>query len=334
MVRKLTLLVAIAVVATGCYTAFDFEGDAKADLYYVESTNGDWYRLESNGTGTFLHAGEGFAAPGDYDGNGHWEIASEANGHWVTTGDAGTILWPRPTPSAGQVHVDAIEADYDGDHKTDPAYYDDTTATWFIEGQSSTVFGTTATSPGSSLGYGNDQDFPVPADYDGDGKAVLATWNPRTFLWTIRSSKTGTTSSATFGAGLAFPVPADYDGDHQADRAYMNWDSFNHVVQFTIEGSPSVTFSTGALDSPYPAVADFDGDGKADPAYANLPLQAGAGHPTPWQIRRSSDGVTVDLTIPASSQYVTPSMVDTDLIINTARITLAVRCHYQPATWC
>jgi hypothetical protein len=333
MSRRFALFVAVVVVATSCYTAFDFEGDAKADLYYTESTNGDWYRLEPGGTGTFLHAGAGFAASGDYDGNGRWEIASEGGGTWTTTGGAGTIVETRPLTNSS-VHWDTIElvqGDYDGDHTTDPAYYRDSDAMWFIDGGAPVQFGTPATTPTSFSGFGADADLPVPADYDGDGKTDLATWNPRTTIWKWRSSKDGTISSEAFGTGFGFPAPADYDGDHKADRAFTQVDIQAHTVTFVIEGSPSVTFA-GAAGSPYPAVADFDGDGKADPAYADLPLNAGAGHVTPWHIHNSSDGTTTNLTIPATSQYVVPSMVDNDLIVNTARITLAVKCHYVPSS--
>ena len=328
MSRKIVLFIAVALVATGCYGSFDFEGDAKADLYYVESTNGDFYRLEPGGTGTFLHAGAGFAAPGDFDGNGHWEIASEAGGTWTTTGTKGTLVVTRPVKSqtAWWDAVELVQGDYDGDHATEPAYYRDSDATWFIDGQPAVHFGTPATNPNSNGGFGADADVPVPADYDGDGKTDLATWNPRTTVWQWKSSKDGTISSEAFGAGMGFPVPADYDGDHKADRAFMQLDA-----TFQIEGSPSVTLPASS-GSPYPAVADFDGDGKADPAYADLPLNAGAGHVTPWHIHNSADGTTTNLTIPASSQYVVPTMVDNDLVINTARITLAVRCHYQPGT--
>ena len=327
MVGMVAMLVVIAVA---CRKDFDFDGDGKADKYYVDTNVGDWYRLNPvPAAPTFIAAGHGPWAPGDYDGDGTWEPAAVGGSTWWSM-TAGDQTWARPA-GATQSDLDMVQADYDGDGKTDPAWYQESIATWFIKGHDPIQFGATATNTGSG-GSRNDQDYPVPADYDGDGKADLSTYNPRTAAWRIRSSKTGDESTSVIGTAGAWPAPADYDGDGKADRAVQSWSGV-----WTIEGQPSFTFGPGSTttDLWYPTVADYDGDGKADASYVNFANSSTGSLPSFWHFRSSKDLSTTDELIPASGTngaHVVPAQMDFDIIVQTARFTLAVRCAYQPAT--
>lgn len=64
-------------------------------------------------------------------------------------------------------------------------------------------------------------EFPIPGDYDGDGKTDFAGGiieNNR-IVWRIRKSSDGMSYEVLFGLPNDRPVPADYDGDGKTDIA-------------------------------------------------------------------------------------------------------------------
>ena len=128
-------------------------------------------------------------------------------------------------------------------------------------------------------------DVPVPADYDGDGKAdpaVFRRTSPSTAQWFIDLSSSGMTT-VTFGAGsLDQPVPADYDGDKKADIAVYRPSTGQWFIDGSRSGLTTIPFGARFIDQPFPA--DYDGDGKADPAL----FRPSTGQ---WFIDGSSSGV-------------------------------------------
>jgi hypothetical protein len=156
------------------------------------------------------------------------------------------------------------QGDFDGDGKTDLAFYRPSIGAWGIFPSGG--------GPARAVLFGMPNvDIPVPADYDGDGVADLAVYRPTTGQWFVIRSSTGTVQITSFGMpNVDIPVPADYDGDGKADLAVYR----PTTGQFLILQSHDGTMRTVGVGLPHlsiPVPADYDGDGKADPAAYTAP---------------------------------------------------------------
>jgi subtilisin-like proprotein convertase family protein len=240
---------------------FDFDGDQKADISVFRS--GTWY-LQRSAAG-FAAVQFGLStdriAPADYDGDHKTDIAVFRDGNWYILQSSNNAFRAQQWGAAN--NDTPVPADYDGDGKADVAVWRagaeaSSPAYFFILRSASNTelvqqFGTTGT------------DRPLPADYDGDGKADLAVYREAGGVWYILQSSDNQLRAAQFGLGnfQDKPFPRDFDGDGKTDLAVFRTASGTWYLQQSTAGFTGVQFG---IASDIPAAADYDGDGKADVA--------------------------------------------------------------------
>ena len=175
------------------------------------------------------------------------------------------------------------QADYDGDGKADPTFYDETTGTWRVKLSSANYYQINTTLGGLGGPGANS----VGADYDGDGMADPAVYFEQTpSTGSAGSPQAGSgqagawavlLSSANYavvvvlaqslgGAGYS-GMPADYDGDGLADPCVYQRQNGDWKVLLSSAGYNPLELPGLLGGSGYGAVAaDYDGDRLADPA--------------------------------------------------------------------
>lgn len=126
------------------------------------------------------------------------------------------------------VPFEPVFADYDGDKKTDFAFYQPDSGQWL-------VFLTTQPNTTKKTFIGSLGDLPIPTDLSGTGMQHLAIWRPNGSSWYINDlDKDGNEKQKVVleGSYQDSAFSGDYDGDGKSDLAvWRPDDGYWHIVK-------------------------------------------------------------------------------------------------------
>jgi hypothetical protein len=185
----------------------------------------------------------------------------------------------------GQIKQVSTVWDNDGDGRTDPAVFrQSTNRMWSLNSLN-------GASDSTSVGTGAGDIFMNnTGDFDGDGRADPLLLKTQSFqnavTWLILQT-TGPTRNVWWGSfaapNLDVAVPADYNGDGKEDIAMFRRSSGAwYIIESGTEAQRTLAWGS---PNDIPAIGDYDGDGTAD-----LTVVRAANGQLIWYTLRTSDG--------------------------------------------
>lgn len=268
-------------------SAYDFNGDQNADLFFTNSVNNgaavwtlDGTHVTANPPIGTIPANYRYADQGDFGGNGKTDLLFIND----TTHDI--QLWQMDgTSIAASASVGTVDAaggwdfagagDFSGDGKSDLLFINSANngiAVWEMDG--------TMVTAASQVGTMDDgHHFAGLADFDGDGKTDVLTVNDATHDVNVRlMDGAQPTADATVGTinaagGWHLTQSGDFNGDGKADLLFLN-DTTHGVAVWEMDGTtvmsnPQVGIMNAAGGWHFEDVGDFNGDGKTDLLFLN-----------------------------------------------------------------
>src|SRR5688500_12984183 len=262
----------------------DLYGDGKTDYVVVRKTGGGsdgqvtWYWTRSGSANAPTQAAWGIATDffvsEDFDGDGKDDIvvyrptaAPNSFFHILHTSN-----FTFRSENLGATGDDpTVTTDYDGDGTADVAVYRGGASAgqpsfWYWRGS--------LNNPGGNitfLQWGQNGDFPMPGDRDGDGKGdttVQRNNGSGQGVFLTRLATGAFMPAVVYGTSSDLVLPGDYDGDGKTDIAVARG-SGGQILWSWLRSSDSASvigIAWGLSATDFPVHGDYDGDGKVEPA--------------------------------------------------------------------